>query len=61
LALVGEQRANLVDVEHLREGFDLHVRETAVQLVLETRSAAHAERVTAAVRAAGYDEPRLLR
>ncbi len=61
LELVGEQRANLVDVEHLREGFDLHVRETAVQLVLETRSVDHAQRVTAAVRAGGYAEPRLLR
>ena len=61
LALVGELRANLVDVEHIREGFDLHVRETAVQLVLETRGQSHAERVTEAVRAAGYDEPRALR
>jgi threonine dehydratase len=61
LAIVGEQRANLVDVEHIREGFDLHVRETAVQLVLETRSASHAQRVTDAVRDAGYSEPRLLR
>jgi threonine dehydratase len=52
LALVGELRANLLDVEHIREGFDLHVRETAVQLVLETRGLAHAERVTEAVRAA---------
>ena len=61
LALVGELRANLLDVEHIREGFDLHVRETAVQLVLETRGLAHAERVTEAVRDAGYDEPRALR
>ncbi len=61
LAIVGEQKANLLDVEHLREGFDLHVRETAVQLVLETRSTSHAQRVTSAVRAAGYGEPRLLR
>jgi threonine dehydratase len=61
LALVGEQRANLLDVEHIREGFDLHVRESAVQLVLETRSQAHAESVIEAVRAAGYAEPRLLR
>ena len=61
LALVGEQRANLLDVEHIREGFDLHVRETAVQLVLETRGQAHAERVAEAVRAAGYDAPRALR
>jgi threonine dehydratase len=61
LAIVGEQRANLVDVEHIREGFDLHVRESAVQLVLETRSAGHAQRVTDAVRDAGYTEPRLIR
>jgi threonine dehydratase len=61
LRLVGEQRANLLDVEHIREGFDLHVRETAVQLVLETRGKGHAQRVTEAVREAGYAEPRALR
>ena len=44
LALVGEAGANLVDVEHLREGVDLHVRETGVQLVLETRGRDHAAR-----------------
>jgi threonine dehydratase len=57
LALVGERGANLLDVEHIREGFDLHVRETAVQLVLETRGLAHAEEVTRSVRNAGYEEP----
>jgi threonine dehydratase len=61
LSLVAEQRANLLDVIHIREGFDLHVRETAVQLVLETRGPGHAQQVTAAVRAAGYGEPSLLR
>ncbi|MBV8946145.1 MAG: threonine ammonia-lyase [Solirubrobacterales bacterium] len=61
LALVGERGANLLDVGHIREGFDLHVRETAVQLVLETRSSAHAEQVRKAVREAGYSEPRALR
>jgi threonine dehydratase len=60
LALVGERGANLVDVQHIREGFDLHVRETAVQLVLETRGLEHAEEVATAVREAGYYEPRLL-
>ncbi len=61
LTLVGEQGANLLDVEHIREGIDLHVRETAVQLVLETRGGAHASAVAGAVRAAGYDEPRMMR
>jgi threonine dehydratase len=55
LALVGEAGANLVDVEHVREGLDLHVRETAVQLVLETRGREHADDVLAQVRGAGYE------
>jgi threonine dehydratase len=55
LALVGEARANLVDVEHMREGLDLHVRETAVQLVLETRGLDHAAHVLQQVREAGYE------
>ncbi len=54
LALLGETGANLVEVGHVREGVDLHVRETAVQLVLETKGAEHARAVTAAVARAGY-------
>jgi threonine dehydratase len=57
LTLVGEQGANLLDVQHIREGLDLHIRETAVQLVLETRGGPHAEAVIDAVRAAGYPPP----
>ena len=60
LALVAERGANLRDVQHIREGIDLHVRESAVQLVLETRSPVHAAEVTEAVRAAGYLEPSVL-
>ena len=55
LATVGETGANLVDVQHLREGVDLHVRETGVQLVLETRGREHALQVLAAIGAAGYE------
>jgi threonine dehydratase len=61
LALVAGRGANLLDVQHIREGLDLHVRETAVQLVLETRGEAHARRVTESVRQAGYAEPRAVR
>jgi len=61
LSLVAEHGANLLDVIHIREGLDLHVRETAVQLVLETRGQTHAQDVSAAVRGAGYVEPRVLR
>jgi threonine dehydratase len=34
---------------------DLHVRETAVQLVLETRGRDHAQAVLGAIAEAGYD------
>lgn len=54
LDCVAEAGANLVDVQHVREGVDLHVRETAVQLVLETRGREHAAAVRAAVAEAGY-------
>jgi threonine dehydratase len=54
LALVAAEGANLVDAVHLREGVALHVRETAIQLVLETRDREHAHAVVAAVRAADY-------
>ncbi len=59
LSLVGEVGANLIHVEHLREGIDLHVRETAVQLTLETRGRDHAHEVVACVRDAGY-EPQVI-
>jgi threonine dehydratase len=55
LTLFGEQGANLIEVEHVREGVDLHVRETGVQAVLEVRGRDHAAQVVAAARAAGYD------
>ena len=55
LNVVGEQRANLLEVEHVREGLDLHVRETGVQLVLEVRDRQHTDAVLAAAKDAGYD------
>ena len=54
LALFAQSGANLVEVEHMREGVDLHVRETGVQVVLEVRGREHADSVLAQVRAAGY-------
>jgi threonine dehydratase len=44
----------------VREGLDLHVRETAVELVLETRGHEHAEAVSSRLAEAGY-EARVLR
>jgi threonine dehydratase len=55
LVQVAETGANIVDVSHVREGLELHVRETAIELVLETRGQDHAEDVVAALREAGYE------
>lgn len=46
--------ANVVEVQHVREGVDMHVGETTVRLVLETQGRDHAETVLAAVRDAGF-------
>ncbi len=54
LTIFAELGANLIEVEHVREGVDLHVRETGVQVALEVRGPMHAEAVVEAVRAAGY-------
>jgi threonine dehydratase len=56
LALIGGTGANLVDVQHIREGLDLHIQETAVNLVLETRGPEHAAAVRAAISDGGYEE-----
>jgi threonine dehydratase len=54
LVCVAEAGANIVNVSHVREGLDLHVRETAVELVIETRGQEHAKTVMEALAAAGY-------
>ena len=50
--------ANLVEVQHQREGVDLHVRQTGVHATFEVRSREHADAVVAAVREAGYQDLR---
>ncbi|MGA2211192.1 MAG: threonine ammonia-lyase [Acidimicrobiales bacterium] len=59
LTCLGNSGANLLEVDHLREGFDLHVRENGVHLVLETRNPAHARTVIRDAQAAGFDVERL--
>lgn len=46
--------ANLIEVEHVREGLELHVRQTGVRATFEVRGRAHADAIVAAVEQAGY-------
>jgi threonine dehydratase len=55
LAAVAAAGANLIDVEHVRDGVDLHVRETGVELTVETRGRDHAAELVRALREAGYE------
>ena len=54
LAIVAEHGGNVVDVEHLRDGIDLHVRETAIKLVLQTSGPQSNEAILEAARGDGF-------
>jgi threonine dehydratase len=58
LVRVADAGGNLVTVNHLREAVPLHIRETGVDLVLETRGEDHAADIVAALTGAGYDVAR---
>ena len=47
--------ANLIEVQHVREGIYLHARETGIQLVLEIRGQEHANELLALAKEQGYD------
>jgi threonine dehydratase len=55
LSLIARERANVLSVEHLREAVRLGVRETGVELTLQTRGPRHTAELLAALRDAGYD------
>jgi threonine dehydratase len=55
LGAVAEARANLVSLEHVREAIPLHVRETGVELTLETRGPEHTRELVRALEQQGYD------
>jgi threonine dehydratase len=59
LLCVAAAGGNLVAVEHVREAVDLQVRQTGVELTLETRGAEHAESIIAAMVDAGYGVERV--
>jgi threonine dehydratase len=59
LARIAEAGGNVVHADHVREAVPLHVRETGVEIALETRGADHSEAIVTALRAAGYRVARL--
>jgi threonine dehydratase len=54
LELVAEERGNLLEVNHRREGFGLDVAETGVELTIITRNDEHCRALVAALEEHGY-------
>jgi threonine dehydratase len=52
-AIIAETGANILEVEHDRTDPHLHIRETRISFVLETKNAAHIDEIRAALVAAG--------
>ncbi|MBA3475689.1 MAG: threonine ammonia-lyase [Actinobacteria bacterium] len=59
LQLVAEERANVVSVEHHREGMELPIGQTEVELTLAMRDEAHCDELRATLVERGYPAERL--
>ncbi|MFM8835753.1 MAG: pyridoxal-phosphate dependent enzyme, partial [Actinomycetota bacterium] len=55
LAVVAKSGANIIEVSHVREGLNLHVRETGVQAVLEVRGPDHTQEIISSAKANGFE------
>lgn len=55
LSVFADGGADLIEVQHVREGLDLHVRETGIHATFEVRNREQAAALLDAARAAGYD------
>jgi threonine dehydratase len=59
LSLIAEERGNLISVEHHREGMDIPVSATEVELTLVTRDEEHCQSLLGAMAEHGYQVERL--
>ncbi len=59
LQLVAEERANVVSVEHHREGMELPIGQTEVELTVAMRDEAHCDELRAMLAQRGYPAERL--
>ena len=59
LSLIAAERGNVISVEHHREGMDIPVNETEVELTLVTRDEEHCLQLLAAMAENGYAVDRL--
>jgi len=55
LKVVAKAGANIIEVSHVREGLNLHVRETGLQVVIEVRGRDHTSESITICKTAGFD------
>ena len=55
LTVVAKSGANIIEVSHVREGLNLRVRETGIQVVLEVRGPDHTAEIISIVKTAGFE------
>jgi threonine dehydratase len=54
LTLLAEDRVNVMEIAHLREGVDIAIGETGIELTLATRDESHGAAVVEAMQRWGY-------
>jgi threonine dehydratase len=54
LRVVADHGGNVFDVEHMRDGLDIHVGETAIKLVLQTRGPENSREILDSARSEGF-------
>ena len=59
LSLIAGERVNVIAVQHMREGVEVPLGETAVELLLQTRDEEHCLEVLARLREWGYTAERM--
>ena len=59
LTAIAQAGGNVVHADHVREAVPLHVRETGLEITLETRGPEHGQAIVNALESAGYSVRRL--
>ena len=55
LQIIARAGGNVLDVTHVRDGVSLHVKETGVEVLVESRSERHGDELLARLAESGYE------
>jgi threonine dehydratase len=55
LEICAANDANVIEVQHVREGVKLHPRETGIQVVLEVKNQPHSQSLVSAIKSSDFE------